>query len=74
MHPGSATFFTLAVKKHAGLRTRDTISASRLIEAFGITIRGFDDEFVARGLVVAAYSADAVPTTKGRRLRRRSSA
>jgi len=42
------------------LRTRDTISASRLAEAFGITIRGFYDEFVARRLVAAAYSADAL--------------
>jgi len=67
---GSVTFFTLAVN----LRTRDTISSSRLAEAFGITIRGFYDEFVARRLVAAAYSADAVPTTKRRGLRDRPSA
>jgi len=56
--------FYLAVRKHAGLRTRDTISASRLAEAFGITTRSVYEEFVVRRVVAAAYSADAVPTTK----------
>jgi hypothetical protein len=66
MHSRSATFFTLAVRKYAGFRTRDTINASRLAEAFGITIRDFYDEFVARRLVAARISADACDDEKAR--------